>query len=165
MARPTEWRRTGVSFAAPGNSVQHNVRAIAVFQGETVSRIRFQYQSSAFTAIPLAPWAVQGVLGIRVQNNLSTVPDLQAWQDMSSDEWMWLEGFGWREEVFSKDFSTGDVQELVSAPQDEGIRDIKAQRKVLADGAIWVQDQTDPAGGNQGNHFFSFHISALITLP
>lgn len=164
MARPTEWRRSGVSFAPPGNSVNHDVSAIAVFAGETVGRIRVQYQSSAFTAIPLAPWAIQGAFGVRVQNNLNTVPDLQPWQDMSSDEWMWLEGFGWREEVFTFN-PQGNEVELVSAPSDGGYRDIKAQRKVLADGAIWVQDQTDPAGGNQGNHFFSFLISALIILP
>lgn len=165
MARPTEWRRVQESFVAPGNGVQHSTRAIAVFAGETVGRVRFQYQCSVFPSLPFAPWGVQGVLGVRVQQNLSTTPDLDPQADISSDDWLWIEGFGWRQEFGAIDDVTGDPVELISAPADGGYRDVKAQRRVISDGAIWLQDSTVLSGSSQGNHYLSYQLSALIILP
>lgn len=166
MARPTEWRRTTTSFADPGNSVQHNSRSVAVFAGETVGRIHLHYQWVTFPAVPFAPWGVEGVLGVRLQNNLATTPDLLLPDDISDESWMWVEGVGWRGEFGSMDLATNQPVELISAPADGGYRDIQAMRKVLADGAIWVQDGAvlDPPS-NQGNHFLSFTISVLVILP
>nr|CRY97175.1 hypothetical protein [uncultured prokaryote] len=145
--------------------VRHDFRAVALFEGETVGRVHAQYQCSAYPAFPLATWGVQGAFGVRVQNNLSTSPDLSVWDDKGSEEWMWCEGFGWRQEVFAYRPSDDEVIELVTAPSDSGYRDIQAQRKVLADGTLWVQTQTDPLVGNQGNHYLSVWVSVLVILP
>ena len=165
MARPTTWRRTADQFTAPGLATAHNARPVAVFEGETVGRIRLQYQWTTFPSIPFAPWGCQGLLGVRVQDNLSTVPDLVPDDDISSDEWLWIEGVGWRGDFGAIDPVTGDPTELVTAPSDGGYRDIKAMRKVTADGAIWLQDAMLAGTGNQGNHYLSYMLSALIILP
>ena len=150
---------------APGNSVAHDVRPIAVFAGETVGRIHLQYQWTVFPSIAFAPWGVQGVLGVRVQQNLSTVPDLDPQADISSEEWLWIEGVGWKQEFGAMDLVTNEPVEIISAPADGGYRDIKAQRKVTSDGAIWLQDSAALSGSNQGNHYLSYMMSALIILP
>lgn len=165
MARPTEWRRTADQFAAPGLATAHNLRPIAVFEGETVGRIHLQYQWSTFPSIPFAPWGCQGVLGVRVQNDLNTVPDLEPDVDISDEAWMHIEGVGWRQEFGAMDLVTNTPVEVITAPSDGGYRDIKAMRKVTADGAIWLQDAMLSGTGNQGNHYLSYMISALIILP
>lgn len=165
MARPTEWRRIAVQFAPTGNAVGHDYRGIAVFAGETVGRIHFQYQWSTLPATPFAPWGVQGMIGVRVQNNLNTFPDLDLPADISDEAWMLMEGVGWRGEFGAYDLTSGDPVSIMTAPSDGGYRDIKAMRKVEADGAIWVQDSCASGAGNQGNHYLSFFMSALIILP
>ena len=165
MARPTTWRRIAVQFAPTGLAVGHDYRGIAVFEGETVGRIHFQYQWSTLPDTPFAPWGVQGMIGVRVQDDLSTVPTLELPQDISAEEWMWIEGVGWRGEFGAFDLTTGDPVSIMTAPSDGGYRDIKAMRKVTADGAIWVQDSCVAGAGNQGNHYLSFFMSALIILP
>lgn len=145
--------------------VRHDFRAVALFAGETVGRVRVQYQCPAFPAFPLAPWGVQGAFGVRVQNNLATTADLSVWDDKGSEDWMWIEGFGWRQEAAVYRPSDDDFIELISAPSDGGYRDIQSQRKVTADGALWIQTQTDPLTGAQGNHYMSCFVSVLVILP
>ena len=78
---------------------------------------------------------------------------------------MHIEGVGWKQEFGAMDLTTNTPVEVLSAPADGGYRDIKAQRKVLADGNIWLQDAMLSGTGNQGNHYLSYMISALIILP
>jgi len=165
MARPTEWRRIAVQFATPGNAVGHDHPGIAVFAGETVGRIHLQYQWSTLPDTPFAPWGVQGMIGVRVQNNLNGFPDVDLPGGLSDEAWMWIEGVGWRGEFGAFDLTTGNPVSIMTGPSDGGYRDIKAMRKVEADGSIWVQDSCASGAGNQGNHYLSFFMSALIILP
>lgn len=165
MARPTEWRRTWTSFADNQQQTFHDVRTVAIFAGETVSRVHVQYQCSAFPEVPLAPWANVLLFGVWLQNDLTDVPALDLTQDAGSEEWMWWEGAGWRQEAFGFRTNEQDPVEVISAPRDGGYRDIKAQRICTADGALWVATKGEPAGGNQTNHWLSVAVSVLVTLP
>ena len=140
-------------------------RSIALFEGETVGRVHLHYNMLYSPPVPLAPFGFEGVIGIRVQNDLSTVPALDPLDDISSDDWMFIEGFAPTAQVFDYRPTTGTEVEIYTAPTDGGYRDIKSQRKVTADGALWVQANTSFMGSNQGNFYAQFVISALIILP
>lgn len=165
MARATEWRRTWDSFVDGNQQTFHHARGPAIFAGETVSRVRLQYQCSAFPSVPLAPWANVLLFGIWLQNDLTDVPALDLTADAGSEDWMWWEGAGWRQEAFGFRTNEQDPVEVLSAPRDGGYRDIKAQRKCTADGALWFATKGEPNGGNQTNHWLSIAISVLVTLP
>lgn len=142
-----------------------NERAIALFEGETVGRVHLHYNILYSPPVPLAPFGFEGVFGVRVQNDLNTVPDLNPVDDISAEEWMFIEGFAPTAQVFDYRPTTGTEVEIYTAPTDGGYRDIKSQRKVTADGALWVQASTAFSGSNQGNFYGQFVISALIILP
>ena len=165
MARPTEWRRTRHIGQVSPASVVANERPIAVFEGETVGRIHLHYQVLYSPPVPLAPFGVEGVLGVRVQNDLNTVPDLSPLDDISDEAWMWHEGFGPTAQIFDYRPSNDSEVQVYTAPTDGGYRDIRAQRQVLADGAIWVQASTAFMASNVGNFYLQFTIAALILLP
>lgn len=165
MARPTEWRRVIASHAANDGTPAANWGGPAVFTGETITRIRLEYRGSVLPAVPFAPAGAAVAMGVRYQPNLSDVVDLDPWYDAGAEEWMWWEKASWRNEIFTYDLATGQPTDYWSFPYDEGTRDIKAQRRVTADGRIWVQTHVDPDFGAQGNHALSVGISVLVLLP
>lgn len=165
MARATEWRRTWTSFVDGEQRTAHNARTVAIFEGETVSRVRLNYQCSAFPSVPLAPWANALLFGVWLQNDLTDVPALDLTADAGSEEWMWWENAPWRQEAFGFRTSETDPVEVLSAPADGGYRDIKAQRVCTADGALWLATKGEPTGGNQTNHWLTVAVSVLVLLP
>nr|CRY97165.1 hypothetical protein [uncultured prokaryote] len=165
MARPTEWRRTFQSFVDGEQRQAHATRGPAIFAGETVGRIHVHYQGSTFPAVTLAPYANEVMMGVWLQNNLSSDPDLDPVDDASSEEWMWWEGAGWANQVFGYRPSDDQEVEVDTFPTDGGYRDIKAQRKCIADGSVWIATAGDPAGGNQTNHYLQYAMSVLVILP
>lgn len=150
---------------ASAEAVAWNERPIALFEGETVGRIHLHYQCLASNPVPITPWGFEGVMGVRVQQDLSTVPTLTPLDDISSDEWMWHEGFGWQQQIFAYRPDTGSEVEITTAPSDGGYRDIKSQRTMTADGALWLQTSTAFMASNQGNHWLQYTIAALVILP
>jgi len=142
-----------------------NVRAIELFAGETVGRVHLHYGILYSPPVPLAPFGFEGVIGVRVQNDLNTVPALSPLDDISSDEWMFIEGFAPTSQIFTYRPSTSNEVQIFTGPTDGGYRDIKSQRKAVADGVLWVQASTAYQGSNQGNFYGQFVISALIILP
>lgn len=115
--------------------------------------------------VPLAPFGVEGVIGVRVQQDMNPVPALNPLDDISSEEWMFIEGFAPTSQIFTYRPDTGAEVQLFTGPTDGGYRDIKAQRKVIADGNLWVQASTALLGSNVGNFYGQFVVSALIILP
>lgn len=165
MARATEWRRVAQSFVGGVQATDHAARGPAIFAGETVTRVHFNYQCAAFPAQGLAPWANCLLAGVWLQNNLLTDPQLDPWTDAGSEQWMWWENAPWRNEVYWKPDAQEQPTELDSAPADGGYRDIKAQRLCTSDGAMWIRTKGEPGGGNQTNHWLSFAMSVLVLLP
>lgn len=165
MARPTEWRRTSTSYVDGAQSTRHYGRGPAIFAGETVSRVHVQYQCSSFPEVPLAPWANVLLFGLWLQNDLTDVPALNLFTDSGSEEWMWWEGAGWRQEAFGFRTSETDPVEVISAPRDGGYRDVKAQRICTADGSMWFGTEGVPDGNAQTRHWLSIAMSVLVTLP
>ena len=78
---------------------------------------------------------------------------------------MWHEGFGPTAQIFDYRPDNDNEVQIYTAPTDGGYRDIRAQRQVLADGAIWVQASTAFMASNVGNFYLQFTIAALIILP
>jgi len=142
-----------------------NERAIALFEGETVGRVHLHYSILYSPPVPLAPFGFEGVIGVRVQNDLNTVPDLDPVDDISAEEWMFIEGFAPTSQIFTYRPTNQSEVQIFTGPTDGGYRDIKAQRRVTADGALWVQASTAFSGSNQGTFYGQFVVSALIILP
>lgn len=165
MARATEWRRTYGSFVDGVQSTGHSTGTVAIFAGETVTRIHLMYQCTTFPAVQLAPFANSLMMGVWLQNDLTDVPLLRPAQDAGSEEWMWWEGAAWAGVAFGWQPVDQQFAEVERAPADGGYRDIKAQRRCTADGRIWIATQGDPAGGNQTNHWLNYTLSALVLLP
>ena len=165
MARPTTWRRSFGSFVNGNSGVSHSVQIAPVNAGETVTRVRLQYQWTALPSIPLGPWGVQMLMGVTLQDTTSSTLDLDLVADANSESWMWWEGAPWAgQEVFVKPGDT-DPTEVLTAPLDGGYRDIKAQRICTANGYLWLTMASDPAGGTQAQGYFSYAASTLVLLP
>ena len=128
MARPTYWLRSGGSFIDPGEADTHSVRLGIFAPGETITRIRFKYFVSSYSATnPTLDSDIVIAAAIDVSEN-ADVPRNFFPATSPAEDWMWWEGDTQHVDFFYQPLSGAYIIN-VSGPLDRSERDVKAQRK------------------------------------
>ena len=150
------------AFSAPGKSDVF-ARPIGDLQpGETLTRIRFNYEA-AIVGVD-QPFYTEGInylLAFQLYPATLAVPDRSP-VSHQDDSWIWWESCYTRTQIWGLDKDLRQVT-YAAGPVDGGTRDGKAQRRNDS-GAVqklWLQMEAAP-GGAQAGLFLSFAVSALI---
>lgn len=165
MARPTEWRRfvhEYVEGATKSNA--HDLQLPSLAAGETLARIRFNWQ--ALHSTPNAADATgltvcMGIIVIASDVEIGTVPRPY---DGLDEDWVWWEAPFFQPRLVSD--SSGAVKEEDMAPAYDTYRDARAMRVADPLGSdVWFFTQTSDLAFGQSDHYLSVTGSMLVLLP
>jgi len=165
VARATEWRRNiGEYTEGVLKANQHFYQMGSMDEGETLTRIRFNWQAThpSNTAADAAGFIVaQGILVVPSGTLQAALPDVF---DEPNEPYVW-----WEAGQFQPMFvgSPGDFTgELDVYPYGDLQRDCRAQRVADVGGSdIWFLTSTSPLSPGQCDHYLSLSASMLIILP
>lgn len=165
MARATEWRRSFHEYANGATEISgHNVVLCELADGETLTRVRFQWQAQH-----ASNFAAHGA-GMMVAAGIITVPKLGGFPIPEpilhrDDPWIWWNGSIF-ETVVSFEDAGGTITNLDCAPARVQEVDVRAQRTATPGGDfVYFLTGTSTLSPTQSTHYLSVSASCLVMLP
>jgi hypothetical protein len=164
MARATEWRRfTGEYVNSAASLNHHEVLMTTLSPGETLARIRFQWQaqhSSEFAMHGTGFLIAAGIINLPLTGSFP-VPDPYEFPD---DPWIW-----WNAPIMQTAVSytdpTGNINNLDVAPLPSQEIDVRAQRMASPAGdGVYFSTGTSTLSTSQSTHYLSVSASCLVLL-
>lgn len=150
------------AFTDPGKSSVFAARVGNIQPGETLTRIRFNYEAAIVGLDePFYTEGINYVLAFQLYPGSLMLPDRSP-VSHPDDPWIWWESCYTRTQVWGLNAAGKEVT-YAAGPQDGSTRDGKAQRRNDSAGAetLWLQLEAAP-GGAQAELFLSWACSALV---
>lgn len=162
MARTTRWERTIDEYeGAILKANDHFVLLASIAEGETVGRVRFNWQAlhPSTTAADGTGFVIASGISVVPAGTLTSALD-QPFTEPGSD-WLWWEA-GILQPIYVADVANGD-QEIDVFPVGDCIRDARAQRQADVGGSdVWFMTQTSTLSPGQCDHYLSIGASVLV---
>lgn len=164
MARATEWRRFYNEYVEGATKAnQHFLQLPGLADGETLARIRFNWQALHTTPNTFDGAGFAIAMGINVEPAGTSTGAMPYPYDNLDAPWVWWEAPILQSQLGSD--STGAIQEQDVAPAFDTYRDARAQRIADSGGSdIWFQTQTSALSFGQCDHYLTVTGSMLVLL-